>query len=153
MPKKLMLVLAPVLVVAALAATAVAQANLPPRVFINGVKATTKHEPGFAFGKITLKNATLKELTCENFSASTSWNEVKEGTERGFGETTGYGTWDCEAQAKCEVTNESGVKKEGTYATAEGPPSLTGTEKPIARHTGNTSLPWTETLTENEGNT
>jgi hypothetical protein len=125
-------------------------AAVPPRWFINYAKAGTKHEPGFAFGAITLENKTLKNLTCQNFSANFAWNEVKEGTERGFGETTGYSTWECKSEAVCEVTNENGVKKEGVFATAEGPPSLTPTEK--ARHTGNTSLPWTEELTEKEGN-
>jgi hypothetical protein len=116
-----------------------------PRVFINGVKAGTKHEPGFSFGVITLKNPEIKELTCQNFAASTSWNEVKEGTERGFEELTAYSTWDCKAALPCIVTNENGVEKEATFLSAEGPPTLT-TEK--ARRSGNTSLPWTGELTE-----
>jgi hypothetical protein len=45
------------------------------------------------------------------------------------------------------VTNERGVKKEGIYATAEGPPDF-HTEK--ARRNGNTSLPWSGELTEKE---
>jgi hypothetical protein len=143
-------VLLPILaVVVVVAMPAVAQAAPPPRWFINGVRAGTKHEPTFSFGKITLKNAELKELTCENFAASSVWNEVAEGTERGFGETTGYSTWECKAALPCDVTNENGVTKEGVFATAEGPPSLTS-EK--ARRTGNTSLPWTAELTEKEGN-
>jgi hypothetical protein len=94
-----------------------------PRVFINDSLAGTKHEPGFSFGKISLKNAELKELTCENFAASASWNEVKEGTERGFGETTEYSTWECKAALPCEVTNENGVKKEGVFASADRCPT------------------------------
>jgi hypothetical protein len=146
MPKKLLVGLAPVLAVGALLAMpALSGAN--PHVFINGKKAGTKHELGFAFGVITLKNAALAELKCENFSADNAWNEVKEGTERGFEETVGYGTWECKSAAPCEVTNERGIKKEGIYATAEGPPNLVS-EK--ARRNGNTSLPWTGELIEKE---
>jgi hypothetical protein len=149
MSTKRLIGLAPVLAVAALVAMpGVAQAA--PRVFINGAPATTKHEPGFSFGKITLKNSEIKELTCENFAATTAWNEVKEGTERGFEETTGYGTWECKAALKCETTNENGAKKEATFASAEGPPSLAPTEKTKARRSGNTSLPWTGELIEKE---
>jgi hypothetical protein len=126
---------------------------LPPRWFINGPKITTKKEPRFSLGKITLNNVTLKELTCENFTAGTTWNEVKEGTEKGFGETTGFSTWECKMSQRCEVTNEDGVTKEAVFMTAEGPPSYTekGTEK-FPRHTGSTSLPWTQELTEKAGN-
>jgi hypothetical protein len=151
--KGVLAVLATGAVVAA-AGAAVAQANIPPRWFMNGFFAKAdKHEPTFSLGRITLNNVTLKELTCENFTASSRWNEVKEGTERGFGETTGFTTWECKDAQPCRVTNENGVTKEGAFMTAEGPPSFTekGTEK-FPRHTGNTSLPWTSELTEKPGN-
>jgi hypothetical protein len=139
--------------VAAMPALAQAAQPVPPRVFINGVRATTRHEPVFSFGKLTYNEVTLKELTCENFFAGSVWNEVRGGIERGFGETTGYMTWECKAAQPCRVTNENGASKEGIFFTAEGPPSYTekGTEK-IARHTGNTSLPWPQELTEKAGN-
>jgi hypothetical protein len=148
MGKKRLIGLAPTAVVVALIAMpAVTQAA--PRVFVNGKPLELKHEPGFSFGKIELKNAELKTITCENFVAGFSWNEVKEGTERGFGETTGYATWECKGAMPCIVTNENGVEKEGTFVSAEGPPTFLGTEKK-ARRTGNSSLPWTGELTEKE---
>jgi hypothetical protein len=119
----------------------------PPQFFINGKKATTKHEAGFSFGEITLTNKTLAGLECKSFFSQQRWNEVREGTERGFQETTGYATWECKAGLACEVTNERGVKKEGIFLSAEGPPDLV-TEK--ARRNGNTSLPWDGELTEKE---
>jgi hypothetical protein len=146
MPKKLLVGFAPVLAVAALVAMPVLS-QAAPRVFINGKKAGTKHEPGFAFGPITLKNGVLPELKCENFAAANSWNEVKEGTERGFEETVGYATWNCKSGLPCEVTNERGIVKEGIYASAEQPPDL-HSEK--ARRNGNSSLPWPGELTEKE---
>jgi hypothetical protein len=146
--RRVLSALSPVLAVVAVAAMpAVTQAA--PRVFVNGKALETKHEPGIDFGLIELKNAELKTIKCENFAAAESWNEVKEGTERGFEETTGYSTWDCEAALPCKVTNENGVEKEGAFASAEGPPTFLGTEKK-ARRTGNTSLPWTGELIEKE---
>ena len=47
------------------------------------------------------------------------------------------------------MTNENGVKKEGIFLSAEGPPTFQGTEK-LARRSGNTSLPWPGELTEKE---
>src|SRR5271167_1849213 len=143
MPKKLLVGLAAIAALAVMAAAAQAA----PKVFINGKAAETKHEPGIAYGQIELKNAELKTITCKNFAAGSSWNEVKEGTERGFQNTVGYSTWECKAALPCEVTNENGVKKEGTFASAEGPPTLV-TEK--ARRSGNTTLPWTGELIEKE---
>jgi hypothetical protein len=144
MSKKLVIGLAPVLAAAALAAMP-ALTQAAPRVFINGKLAESKHEPGFSVGKIELKNAELKTITCENFVAGTSWNE----SERGFGETTGYDTWECKAALACDVTNEHGEEKEGTFASAEGPPTFQE-EKKEARRSGNTSLPWKGELIEKE---
>jgi hypothetical protein len=149
MPKKLVVGLAGVLAVAAFAVVPVVS-QAAPRVFINGVKAGTKHELGFAFGKILLTSAALPNLECENFSADNSWNEVKEGTERGFEETTGFSTWECKTAAPCQVLNERGIRKEGIFITAEEPPEV-HSEK--AHHNGDTSLPWNGELIEKEPET
>src|SRR5271167_4062343 len=73
----------------------------PKRWFINGKLAEAKHEPTFSYGKVEFKNAVLKTITCQNFLAGSSWNEVKEGTERGFQNTIGYSTWECKATLPC----------------------------------------------------
>jgi hypothetical protein len=145
MPKKLLVGL--VVAVAALAAIPVVAQAIVPRVFVNGVKATTKHESAFAFGPITLHNAILENLKCQNFSAGQTWNEVVNGTERGFLTTTGYGTWECEGTTPVKVMNGRGEEQEGIYATAEEPPEAK-TEK--GHKVGATTLPWTGELTEKE---
>jgi hypothetical protein len=139
--------LAPVLAIAALLAMPVVTQAAVPRWFINGGLATTRHEPVFFLGETKIHNAILENFACENFVASTLWNEVEEGTERGFEETVGYGTWECKSPNAVKVTNERGVEQEGIFATAEGPPEAK-TEK--AHKTGSTSLPWTGELTEKE---
>jgi hypothetical protein len=96
-----------------------------------------------------MKNAVLGTLACKDFTSMNIWNEVKEGTERGLDETTGHYNWECKAALPCEVTNERGVEKEGTFATVEGPPTFQETEKK-ARRTGNTSVPWPGELIETE---
>jgi hypothetical protein len=145
MPKKLLVGL--VVAVAALAAMPVVAQAIVPRVFINGHLATTKHESAFAFGPITLHNAILENLNCENFSAGQTWNEEVSGTERGFLTTTGYGTWECKATTPVKVKNARGEEQEGIFATAEEPPEAK-TEK--AHKKGASSLPWTGELTEKE---
>ena len=111
------------------------------------MKAGTKHEPVLSFGKLTLKNPELKELTCENFAATDVWNETTEGTERAFWNGVGYATWECKAALPCDVTNERGEEKEGTFLSAEGPPTYAEALKET-RRSGNTSLPWTGELIE-----
>jgi hypothetical protein len=152
MPKKLLLGLA--LALAALGAIPVVAQAIVPRVFSNGRLLTTKHESAFAFGPITLTNAILPPLKCQNFSAGQTWNEVVNGTERGFLQTTGYGTWECLATGGpppavpgVKVKNARGETQEGIFATAEQPPE-SKTEK--GHKAGATSLPWTGELTEKE---
>jgi hypothetical protein len=135
----------PVLAVAVLVVIP-AVAVAAPRWVINGnldVGAGAKEkQQANAWGDLTLTNEILHELTCKQSFNFNTWNGVDaEGTERGFDEQNGYYSWQCKGTLSCKVTNDHGVKKEGIYTTAEGPPSLTGTEK-IARRTGNTSLPW-----------
>ena len=95
MRKKLVISLT--LVVAAAALSAIS-AQAAPRVFGNGQLAGAKHEPGFSLGRVKLHNTILKTLECEEFIAGTSWNEVRNGTERGFGETTEFYTWECKGE-------------------------------------------------------
>jgi hypothetical protein len=139
--------LAPVLAMAPLVAMPVVTQAAVPRWFVNGVRASTKHEGVLAFGPITLHNAILGNIKCEHFFGGGVWNEVQGGTERGFGDTTGYLTWECEATAGVTVTNERGVQQEGEFLTAEEPPEAK-TEK--AHKSGASSLPWTGELTEKE---
>ena len=146
MSRKLLTGLAAVLVVSVLV---VMPAEAAPRWFTDGQVAGPEPEPGISFGKIELTNSELKAITCENVVASTAWNAVKEGTERGFQNTVGYGTWGCKAELPCKVHNERGEEEEGIFATAEGPPTFQGTEK-AARRSGNTSLPWIGELIEKE---
>jgi hypothetical protein len=146
MSRKLLAGLAAGLVALALI---VMPADAAPRWFVNGKLAGTQPEPGVTFGKITLHNATLKNLECGNFVATTTWNEVVGGTERGFENTVGYSTWQCKAELPCKVHNERGEEEEGIFATPEGPPTFDGTEKRAVR-SGITSLPWTGELTEKE---
>jgi hypothetical protein len=94
-----------------------------------------------------LHNPILGNINCEQFFAGGVWNEVQEGTERGYADTTGYLTWECHASTPIIVRNERGVEQEGQYLTAEEPPEAK-TEK--AHKTGSTSLPWTGELTEKE---
>jgi hypothetical protein len=111
---------------------------------MNGKAVTSKHQLGLSFGRIELHNGVLGNLECKTFISSQVWNE---GTERGVEETNGYGTSKCASALPCEVTNERGVKKEGIFLSAEGPPDL-ATGK--ARRNGNTSLPWLGELTEKQ---
>jgi hypothetical protein len=140
--------LAPVLAVAALVAIPTEAQAIVPRVFSNGVKLGTTHVNAFAFGRITLRSGYLENLECENFSAGQTWNEVVNGTERGFLQTTGYGTWDCAASNPVNIKNTKGERVPGIFLTAEGEPVM-HSEK--AYKTGNTSLPWRGELTEKEG--
>jgi hypothetical protein len=122
--------------------------NASIRWFINGKLAAAKHEPVITFGTITLENKTLGNLTCQSVVAGNAWNETTEGFERGFENTTGYTTFECEATAApCKVKNTKGEEVEGIFATAEAPPIAEGTE---AHLTGVSSLPWTGELTERE---
>src|SRR5262245_60293456 len=104
MPKKLLIGFAP-LVLAAVVAVPAAQAVPPiirfPKVFRNGVKLTSARQPAIAFGNFTLHNSTLGDLTCQNMVAGSIYNETTEGTEKGFENTTGYGTFNCVAQIPC----------------------------------------------------
>jgi hypothetical protein len=139
--------LAPVLAMAALGAIPVVAQAIVPRWVINGVSATNKHEQGFSMGHVTLHNGILENLRCGWFTGDSFWNEVKEGTERGFEETTGYVTWECESTTPLKVKNSRGEEQEGVFLTAEEPPEAK-TEK--AHKAGSTSLPWTGELTEKE---
>jgi HYR domain len=112
----------------------------------NGALLGTKREPAISFGEVTLKNAVLNEVKCKVFTAGTLWNEAT----IGFGEITGFTAFECKAASPCEVTNEHGVKKEGTFISAEGPPEAK-TEK--GHRTGSSSLPWTSEDIERETGT
>jgi hypothetical protein len=119
-----------------------------PKVFDNGVKANTVRKPAIAVGTFTLNNGVLGRLECQNMVAGVTFNETTEGTEKGFDNPSGYGTFNCVAQNPCKVKNIQGEEVEGIYATAESPPLPEhGTE---AHSTGITSLPWTGELIERE---
>jgi hypothetical protein len=85
----------------------------------------------------------MGELTCKQFVNFSTWNELAEGTEKGFDELNGYYSWQCKGSLPCKVTNENGNNKEGTYATDEGPPTIVGGK---ASRSGNTSAPWSGEL-------
>jgi hypothetical protein len=152
MRRKLLIGFAP-LAVAAVVAVPAAQAAVPPikrfpKVFRNGGKLNAIRRPAIAVGAITLHNGVLGNLKCQNMVPAVTYNETTEGTEKGFSNTVGYSTFDCEAQAPCKVKNTQGETVEGIYATAESPPIPEhGTE---AHPTGITSLPWTGELIERE---
>ena len=147
MYRKLLRGSAAVLMVSALA---VVPADAASKWFINGHLVGAQPEQILSFGKITLKNAELKTVECQNLVAATVWNELREGTEKGFQDTNGYSTWGCKASLPCKVHNERGEEEEGIFASPEGPPTFQGTEKE-ARRSGDTSLPWTGELIEKEG--
>lgn len=144
MSRKLLVGFAALLMVSAHAA---APAKAASKWFVNGHPIGAQAQSIFSLGKITLTNSELKSVECQNFVAGTVWNEVTEGTEKGFQDTIGYTTWGCKAALPCKVHNERGEEEEGVFATPEGPPTFQGTEK-RARRSGNTSLPWTGELIE-----
>jgi hypothetical protein len=158
MRKKLLIgfaALAAVAVVAPAAGQAFGTSNFPikrfPKVFRNGVKLNTIRRPAEAVGGITLHNGVLGNLTCQNIFAGVTYNETTEGTEKGFDNTTGYTTFNCEGQAPCRVKNTHGEEVEGNFFTAESPPVSTGTEAHVEAHfSGITSLPWNGELIERE---
>jgi hypothetical protein len=150
MRKKLLILLAP-LALTGLFAVPSTQAAVPPikafpKVFINGIKATSTRRPAIAFGNITLHNGTLGNLTCNNVVTAQTYNEATEGTEKGFQNTIGYTTFECKAENTCKVKNTRGEEVEGIYATAFAPPPA-GTE---AHESGVSSLPWTGEAIERE---
>jgi hypothetical protein len=155
MRKKLLIgfaVLASVAVIAPVAVQAAGTSNFPikrfPHIFKNGVKVAlgTKLN-AIAVGEIILHNGVLGNLNCQNMVAGQTFNEVTEGTEKGFANSTGYSTFNCVAQAPCKVKNTKGEEVEGIYATAESPPEPAGTE---AHPTGISSLPWSGEVIERE---
>jgi hypothetical protein len=139
------------LAVGALVAVPAAQAVPPikafPKFFVNGLKVKETHKPTIAFGKITLHNALLSNLECNNVVTGAAFNATTEGTEKGLLNTSGYMTYECKAEQTCRVKNTRGEEVEGIYATAEAPPVVKGTE---VHNAGITSLPWTGELIERE---
>jgi hypothetical protein len=119
-----------------------------PKVFSNGVKATTTRKPVIAVGELTLQNPVLGNLKCANVFAGVTYNEATEGTEKGFDSTTGYSTFNCKASIPCPVHNTKGEEVEGDFLTAEAPPEAVSSTE--AHPTGITSLPWTGELIERE---
>lgn len=140
MAKKLLVGLAPVLVLVALVMTpAVAQAA--PKFYINGQLAPKKHEPIVNFGAISLENHFLNKIKCENLASGNIWNE----SEKGLANTEGYTTYSCTA----EPTACAGV-----FATAEKPVEVTertfeGKKEHIAVR-GKSTLPWSGEVVKEE---
>jgi hypothetical protein len=155
MRKKLVVGVA--LVAVAVVAAPAAQAGVPeikrfPKVFVNGVKATSTPKQAVAFGHITLENTTIGNLNCNNVVTGNTFNSTenlseKFTTEKGFTDSTGYMTFECVSEAACKVKNTKGEEVEGIYATAEAPPVIKGTE---IHNAGISSLPWTGELIERE---
>jgi hypothetical protein len=138
MAKKLLVGLAPALVVALLLIPAVAQAT--PKFYINYVQAGKKHEPNVIYGQIELQNHFLGKIKCQNLASGNIWNE----SEKGLGNTEGYTTYSCTAEPKCE----------GVFATAEKPVQVTektieGVKRHIAER-GATDLPWAGEVVKEE---
>jgi hypothetical protein len=151
MTKKLLIGFA-ALVVGAVVAAPTAQAAAPPAqafatVFFNGQKLTTAPRPVMSFGRIQLENKTIGAIACDTVQTTRAFNEITEGVEKGFLDSTGYMTFLCEAATQCKVHNTKGELVEGIYLTAEAPPTTTGTE---THNAGITSLPWTGEVIERE---
>lgn len=145
MPRKLLIGFAPILATAAfVAASATAQAT--PQFYINGVKAGTKHEQIVNYGGITLENAILGKIKCQNLAAGNIWNE----SEKGFANTEGYTTYGCTSEPTCA----------GVFATAEKPlevtevvrenPETKKTEKVKAAERAGSTLPWSGEVVQEE---
>jgi hypothetical protein len=118
------------------------------RFYINGVRATSKHEPNVFYGKIELQNKGLGNIKCENLASGNIWNETTEGTEKGVGISEGYTTYGC--------TSEPNVCPEGgIFATAEEPVFVTekeiGGKKTHVAERGKSTLPWSGQVVEEEG--
>jgi hypothetical protein len=114
--------------------------------FINDTSLTTTRRPILSFGAITLHDSAAT-VTCQTVQTEQVFNETTEGAERGFLNTLGYSTYECQSEVKCKVKNTKGEEVEGIYLTAEAPPKGEGTE---AHLTGISSLPWTGELIERE---
>jgi hypothetical protein len=155
MRKKLLVGLGP-LAVAVMVAVSAAQGAVPPikafpKFFINGRGiAVNVHKPVIVAGTITLHNFLFGNLTCNSVATDQAFNETTEGTEKGFLNTVGYMSYECQMESgaeRCAVKNTRGEPEEGIYLTAEAPPVVKGTE---IHNAGITSLPWTGELIERE---
>jgi hypothetical protein len=142
MSKKLLMAVAPVLVLGTIVAMpAAAQAS--PQWFVNGIRLGPAHVPVVAVGEQTVANTTLGNLTCTTAGLASIFNE----SEKGFEITEGGGYAHCKAEVPCKVKNTRGEEAEGISLTFE---ALPRPEKTEAVRTGMTSLPWTGELTEKE---
>ena len=93
MAKKLLMGLAPVLVVAALVMTpAMAQAS--PKFYINGKLARNETRTDRQLRRDTLENHFLGKIKCQNLARGNIWNE----SEKGLANTEGYTTYGCTAE-------------------------------------------------------
>jgi hypothetical protein len=140
------------LAAAAMITVPAAHAALPPikafpKVFVNGIKVTKTPKPVIASGGITLENTIIGAMACNSATTGQAFNETTEGTEKGFLDSTGYMTFECQAANSCKVHNTKGEEVEGVYLTAEAPPVVKGTEM---HNAGITSLPWTGEFIERE---
>jgi len=105
MSRKKLLGLVPLLAIAAFAVTPVAAQAVTPRLFVNGVEVGTGTEPNpqpvISWGILTLKNAELGLVKCENVFGGQMSNPTLT-TSPGEAIVQGFSVYNCKSEA-CEL--------------------------------------------------